>query len=174
MAYRGGTRLWSNRYHFLGGTPADTSHWNTLFDAVTAAEKAIHTSRNTITEAIGYAAGSDVPVASKTYSLAGTNTGGSTLLQMGEVAALCRWSTDVRTGKNHPIYLFSYWHGVYGGGTTGDVLDTTTKTAMTTYATSWVTGFSDGTNTYNRAGPNGAAGLSPVVQSNLTVHTFPR
>lgn len=175
LPYQGGTRLYSNRYHFNGGTPASDAAWHTLMDNVTAAEKAIFTSTQHIVEAVGYAAGSDVPVSSKVYTLAGTfstPTGGA---QMGEVAALARWSTTARSTKNHPVYLFSYWHGVYID-TSGDneLLLGTLKTAMTTYANAWVSGFSDGSLTLVRAGPNGATGLTPVVEANVTVHTFPK
>ena len=174
LPWRGGTKLVSNRYHFNGGTPADTAAWTTLADNITAAEKTIFVSTQHIVEAIGYAAGSDVPVFSKTYSLPGTlstPTGGG---QMGEVAALCRYATTARSTKNHPVYLFNYWHGVYAD-TSGDweLLNTTQKTAMEAYAADWIAGFSDGTLTLVRAGPNGATGVSRVIQAYLTVHDFP-
>ena len=176
MAFKGGTRLWSNRYHFNGGTPADATHWHTLMDAVTAAEKLALNAENTITECVGYAAGSDVPVASKTYSLAGTvtETGGA-YHAPGEAAALVRWSTNARTTKNHPIYLFSYIHKpwVYPGAPYGDLLDTPQKTALGTYAAAWITGFSDGSITAVRASPQGAAATGQFVEEYLTHRDFP-
>ena len=74
FTYRGVARHFSNRYHFVGGTPADNAHWTTLSDAIVTAEKVIYTSVVTIVSTTGYAAGSEVPVFSKTYSTAGTRT----------------------------------------------------------------------------------------------------
>lgn len=176
MPFKGGTRQFSNRYHFLGGTPADPTHWHTLFDAITAAEKLVHQSSTTIVEAIGYAAASDVPVASKVYSLTGTvaiASGSQTVA--GESAALIRWSTAAKTTKNHPIYLFSYMHSIATHVITGDfdLLDTPTRTAMATYATAWITGFSDGSITATRASPNGAAATGSLVEEFVTHRDFP-
>lgn len=175
IPWQGGTKTISNRYHFNGGTPASDSAWHTLMDNVTAAEKLIYVSTQHIVEAIGYAAGSDVPVSTKTYSLPGTFSTPTAGAQMGEVCALARWPTTARTSKNHPIYLFNYWHGVYVD-TSGDneLLLAAQKTLMTTYANAWVTGFSDGTLTLVRAGPNGATGLTATVGTYVTVHEFPR
>lgn len=176
MAFKGGTRHFSNRYHFNGGTPADATHWHTLMDAVVTAEKAIYNGSVTIIEGIGYAAGSDVPVATKVYSTAGTLTplAGSSDTP-GEVAALVRYSTAARTTKNHPIYLFNYYHRAHVLASTGfpDTLDGTTKTAMQTYATAWITGFSDGTITAVRASPNGAAATGSIVEEYVTHRDFP-
>jgi hypothetical protein len=145
-------------------------------DNVVTAEKAIHDANVTIVEVIGYAAGSEVPVATKTYTTVGTLTPVSGhVVAPGEVAALIRWSTAARTTKNHPIYLFAYVHSAIVGITnvTADLLDANQKTAMSTYATSWITGFSDGTITAVRASPNGAAATGSVVEEYVTHRDFP-
>lgn len=176
MPFKGGSRLWSNRYHFNGGTPADATHWHTLMDAVTTAEKAIFDSQQTIVEALGYAAGSDVPVATKVYSIAGTHSAaGSDITTPGEVAALIRWSTAAKSTKNHPIYCFSYMHGalVNGSLSYNEGLSASQKTAMGTYATAWITGFSDGTITAVRATPQGAVATGSIVEEYVTHRDFP-
>jgi hypothetical protein len=174
--FKGGSRLWSNRYHFLGGTPADAAHWHTLMDNVTAAEKATLNIDSQIVEALGYAAGSDVPVATKVYALTGTSAVSSAFANCPlEVAALIRWSTAARTTKNHPIYLFSYMHATYISTTAADQdhLHSVAKSQYATYATSWITGFSDGTITATRAGPNGQAATGSLVEEYVTHRDFP-
>lgn len=174
FAYRGTTRTYSNRYHFNGGTPSDVTHWQTLFDAIVLAEKAIYDNGTTITECIGYAAGSEVPVATKSYSTVGTGapTGN---IPPGEVAALIRYATAARSSKNHPVYLFNYYHRMHNDSTTFDLINATQKTILQTYAGKWVSpGFSDGTITVVRAGPNGATATGYVVEDYLTHRDFPR
>lgn len=175
-AYKGGSRQWSNRYFFTGGTPGDSAHWLTLSNAVVTAEKACYPSGHVITLAEGYAAGSDVPVFSQVYSTAGTYvTGGNDRNTPLGVAALIRWSTAARSTKNHPIYLFSYLRGAqYDNSVAGyDKLAAGQKSAMATYASSWISGFSDGTITAKRASPSAHVATGQVVEEYLTHRDFP-
>jgi hypothetical protein len=144
-------------------------------DAVTAAEKACLLGAVTIVEAVGYGAGSDVPVSSKTYSVAGTCAPSSGSICPGEVVMLERWSTNARSTKNHPIYLFNYFHSVVVGTspTTCDLLHATQKTALGTYAAAWISGFSDGSNTLVRASPQGAAATGHFEEEYVTHRDFP-
>lgn len=174
FTYRGVTRQFSNRYHFNGGTPADSAHWTTFSDAVVTAEKAIFGNAITIVKTTGYAAGSEVPVFTKTYSTTGTlATSGQQA--PGDCAALVRYATAARTSKNHPVFLFNYYHGcwVAAGGT--DVLLAAQSTAMSTYGGVWIgAGFSDGSTSYNRAGPNGATATGVLVEQYVTHRDLPR
>lgn len=173
--FRGGVRRWSNRYFMTGPAPSDAAHWTTLADAVVAAEKAAYFNTNTIVQATGYAVGSDVPVFDKVYTAAGTLSLGTNWLMQGEVVALVRYTTNGRTSKNHPIYLFNYYHGVSSNGLgTPDVLMTAQKTALQTYANAWIAGFNDGTNVQVRCGPQGDIALTALAETTLTHRDFPR
>lgn len=180
FVYRGVNRETSNRYHLYTGTPADDGHWTTLADAIVAAEKAIYrpygSGGASITQAIGYAAGSEIPVFNKVYSVDGTGSFASSLAVAGDTAALVRYSTGSRSSKNHPIYGFSYYHTMpaQSTGTTADTLNTACATALGTYASHWVTGFSDGTNTYRRCTPAGHVALGYLVEPLLTHRDLPR
>lgn len=174
FVYRGSTQLWSNRYHFNGGVPSSNTAWDTFFDNIVNAEKAALRGATTIVKCSGYLAGATVATHSKTYTTLGTlvTTGG--ILQAGDVAALVRYATTALSSKNHPVYLFNYYHDVCSSSSDRDTLLAAQKTALETYATAWISGFSDGTNTLVRAGPNGATATARVVNALVTHRDFPR
>jgi hypothetical protein len=175
FSYRGVARTYSNRYHLTGSTPPDSGHWSTLADAIVAAEKLMHLNTTTIVEAIGYAPGSEVPVFTKAYSQAGSLSPAGFPISPGDCALMVRYSTAARTSKNHPVYLFNYYHGVALASSGGDTIWGTQSTAASTYASAWIgAGFSDGTSSYKRAGPNGAAATGELVPTLITHRDLPR
>lgn len=173
--YKDQAKLWSNRYHFTGTVPPDSATWATFADAVTASFKTIIPGTCQIREAIGYVAGSDLPVWSKTYALNGTMVPGSTYKEApGDCAVLVRFSTDQRSVKNHPIYLFKYFHGALlemAGGP--DTPHPDQKAQVSSYAGSWVTGWSVSGTTHKLAGPRGAVAQGALVDYYITHRDFP-
>jgi hypothetical protein len=176
MPFRGGTKLWHNRYHVSGPDSwLNQTQFNTFSDTVVNDEKSYLFGSVTITETIGYNAGSEVPVFSKTYSTAGTRSLSGQSLVPGECAALIRYSTTARSVKNHPIYLYNWVHRVaYTTGGDPDTLDSSLKTGILGVANDWVTGYSDGTQTRHRAGPNGASAVGAIVETYIMHRDFPR
>jgi hypothetical protein len=142
-------------------------------DLVVADEADIFQSDVTIVRVDGYAAGSDVPVHTEAYTTAGAGSFASSDDTPGDAAALLRYSTTARSTKNHPVYLFNYFHGArFLAGSDADSLISGQKTAIEEYGTDWIAGYSDGTNTYVRAGPNGATAVSRIVSPFITHRDF--
>lgn len=129
-----------------------------------------------IIEAVGYAGGSEVPVFQKTYAVEGTGTWISSATAAGDSAFLTRYSTNDRSSKNHPVYCFNYYHAPQQDAGAGgqDILLSTQRTAAQTYASSWVTGFSDGATNHIRSRPNGNAVNGSLVELMLTHRDLPR
>jgi hypothetical protein len=181
FSYRGATRVWTNRYHFEGDIPPDAAHWTTLAAAITAQEKTALLTTVTIVLATGYDASTATAtnphgdaVWSETLSIAGTHSAGTGEEPApGDCAMLVRYSTPARSRKNHPVYLFNYYHGVLLPNGGGDNVTNGQQTLMEAYATAWVAGFSDGAETHERCGPRGAVSLSATVDGHVRHRDFP-
>jgi hypothetical protein len=181
FTYRGSIQVWTNRYHFEGTLPPDPAHWTTFADAVIAAEKAPLADNVVIIGAAGYDSASATStnphgdkVWEKTYSVDGLLDGTGRVQVPGDCAAIVRYDTDARTSRNHPVYLFNYYHGVYrdsGGGP--DNLASGQLSAFNTYAAAWVAGFSDGAITHERCGPRGAVAVGHATKDKISHRDFP-
>lgn len=170
---RGGTIEFSNRYFFTGSNLTG-GQFTALVALLEAEEKLILPTYGNIIRYIRYDAGSDVPVTTNSVSVAGTMSTTGRTPATSDSAALARFSTSQRTSKNHPIYLFKYWHGVLcANGGTGDAIDPTQLTRYQSYATDIVAGFNDGTSTRHVCGPFGAVAIGEFVTGDVHHRDFP-
>lgn len=174
FAYRGGTRTWSNRYHLTGTAPTD-AEFDVLAEALQDLEEVCFTTGVTFTEGVCYQAGSDVPV--RTVSLSGTGSFSPATGRIqcpGDAAAVVRFATTQRTSKNHPIYLFKYYHGVYAQQTSqpNNVGDDQ-GTLFQALGDALVAGISDGVGTRELCGPFGAVAQSALLLTWVRHRDFP-
>jgi hypothetical protein len=181
MTYRGTTREFSNRYHFEGALPTDPSAWTAFSDLIVAAEKAIYDTTITIVRSVGYDSGSASStnphgdaVFTKVYSQAGTGDFSSDGRRSpGDAASIVRYSTPARSARNHPVYLFNYYHGVFQLTGNPDNISTVQKAALQTYGDHWVAGFTADGSARERCGPRGAVATGATVNNTVRHRDFP-
>jgi hypothetical protein len=175
IPFKGGTKDWSNRFHFDGTLPPDDATWEILADNIVDIEKNLIPSNSTIIKAIGYGPTTDVPVFQKDYTTAGLTSFSGLYPQAPEVVALWKWTTAKRSTKNHPVYLFNYWHDVACDPAVAlDGLNTTFKSSYEAYGADWIAGITDGTHDHHRTGPDGTLALAMSCEAYVTHRDFPR
>ena len=64
--------------------------------------------------------------------------------------------------------------GVQTNAANADFLNSDQRALLQTYASAWITGFSDGTSTHHRTGPNGHLATGQLVNLQLTHRDLPR
>jgi hypothetical protein len=172
--YKGGLKTWSTRLHVTGGDWQNQTAFETYVDNVWADWISTTATWTTLVEAVGYNAGSEVPVHTYPIGEAGTyNTAGLSHAPL-ESVILIRFSTDARSVKNHPIYLFNYIHGVVmNAADEPETPRADLKSAWQTRGNALIAGYSDGTLTRHRAGPRGAVAQQAYVETYLTHRDFP-
>lgn len=172
--YKGGTKQWSNRWHFTGPDWSGQTQFNTFSDWLKAQLVNCIPAATTWVENIGYAPGSDLPEFSKSYGTACTWSRGSSPLCPLEVCALVRFTTTQRSVKNHPLYGFKYMHSVVAGqGGDWEALDSGQKGTYESSLAAIIAGGSDGTNTRFPCLPGGAVFQSRLVEPMVTHRDFP-
>lgn len=167
FTYRGGTKEWSNRYFFTDSPPSTSGEWLTMYNAIQALEKACFSNVISLIGGVGYEAGSEVPVWTGGATVTGTWSPGAQDRKLpGDCTRLIRFGTTQRTSKNHPIYLFKYYHGIYHND--ADPADTPTggqNTAFLALADALIAGISDGSASHQLCGPYGAVAQNRLLAS---------
>lgn len=175
VPYRGDTREWSNRYFWNQTALPSQSDRDAIVAALLVKEKPLCASRVHWLRAIWYAAGSDVPVYEQTLTGSGTMSEAGTDETPGDCATLIRFSTTQRTSKNHPIYLFKYYHDAHiANGGDPDSVVTVQHQNLDAMGQLLVDGISQGGTTYKLAGPYGAVAQGYVASTKITHRDFPR
>lgn len=181
FTYRGGLKLFSNRYHVTGPETATLAEFETIADLVVADEAVIYSAGTHIVEAIWNDASTatstnphGIATHNKTYSTAGSFSASGEIELPGDCAAVIRYSTDARSVRNHPVYLFNYYHNVFRDAANPvDQILAAQVTAYNEYGDDWLAGYNDGTQVRIRCGPRGAVAQARTTLQFVRHRDFP-
>lgn len=172
--YRGGTKAWSQLWHFTGPDWASAGQFTSLRTALLAQLTGLLPSDTHAVSATGYNPGSSVPVFSDSFSTAGSSSASGGVVTPLEACALVKFTTTQRSTKNHPIYLMKWIRAVRAGGSgAAETLDSGLKSNISSNMTTILAGLSDGTNTRQYCGPFGAVAQTRVVEDYVHMREFP-
>jgi hypothetical protein len=180
FTYREVARQFSNRYHIGVNFPQTPAAWKTLIDNVAGAETDLFpplaNGGAKIVAGYGLGPNSNIPVHEETYNYDGVLAHDTWSPSPGDAAAIVKYTTPDRSIRNHPIYLWSYYHAVGAQpGVDGDKLNTVQHAAIQAYANAWLTGFSDGSTTYRRSRPNnGTIATAATCELDISHRDLPR
>jgi hypothetical protein len=180
FTYKGVVRNFSNRYHIGVNFPQSGTAWDTLLTAIVQAERQIYRPEAqggaAIVLAEGLGPNSNIPLHTLTTAADGLLFADSSHhVTPGDTAVLVRFHTPDRSVKNHPVYLFSYYHTPTVVNGVVDVVSPDQVTQLQTYSQQWLTGFADGVTSYRRSRPNvGTLADSFTVMPEITHRDLPR
>lgn len=176
--YRGGQHSWSCKFHFAGGYPTTSGERIAFYHAVRDGLKVGLLDTTNITGGWLYP---DDTSPSDWYSGVDTTGGSIAPHTSGDqalyVAALLRWTTTQRNSRGGPIYLRNFIHGVKQDTADFDMVIAAQQSALDGFAHDFSAagaGFSDGTHTLNRAGPNGAVGQAGTCNTYVSHRVLAR
>lgn len=171
--YRGGRKQWACRWHFTGAN-FTTAEFEILTDNIRDFMIQCLPPATTIVSYTGYNSGTEVPVFEKVVTTPGSRPDGGAPYAPLENVALWRYTTDQRSTKNHPIYLYKHIHHVNTNSVTdADTLNVGLKDAMTAVAQKFVDGIDDGTGTRVYCSSQGAVAQTSVVETSIHHRDFP-
>lgn len=185
FAYRGDPREeFSNTYALTGTTPADSSAWRTLFDALVLEEKKLYPAGTKVVAGYGYhrvpESGDsadwsvDLTVSPNT-PVSGTFAPGAGGFQLpGDSAVWVRWGLDRLNSKGKRVYLRKYFHPAFNDGlpTNVDVVVAGQVTALNAFGAK----LQDGSFTAGRVLTDhlGTALVGHAVSNYVTTRTLKR
>jgi hypothetical protein len=158
----GGTKDWSTKMHFNGGFPANLSAATDLIVNMMADFKQGLREDVQVVDAVFYEDDTSPSVFTVPVATFGEILKSAGDPQAAIICALISWTTDARNSRGGPIYLRNFLHGAVCLGTDLEQLLALQKSKLQAFAGQFDdsgAGYSDGTNTYHRAGPDGVAGL---------------